>query len=158
MDKIKRWLCKDFLFEECDKAFKDGIENERTENLGLIKRGEQARLHSIDEEVNKKINALLSVVDYNSIVSLDKRTGMVYIGGKRVDEGRLLNLKSEAEFILNSDIWKLVYETPKELAQRQMFVSSESLDDMKKGKSILYTLSTQKNILDTFKNVVAKNS
>lgn len=109
-----------------------------------------------DELSLKKLNDLLSVVDQNKIVSYDARTKQVYIGGELADQPRLLSLRAEAEYIAVSDIWTLLYETPKELAQRAMFVSGESLDDMKKGKSMLYTLDTQKKLLDTFKNYTPK--
>jgi hypothetical protein len=102
-----------------------------------------------ETEVAKRMNDMLSPVDLNAIIKLDKAKGIVLIGDETVDPVRLSNLRSEAEFLLNSEIWKLLYETPKELAQRAMFVDSQSLDDMKKGKSILYTLSTQKKIIDT---------
>lgn len=114
----------------------------------------------IDVRANKladeKLAALLSVVDPKAIVSIDKQKGIIYIGGLHPDSGRLQNLKSEAEFILNSDIWHLLSETPKELAQRSMFVSGETLADMQKGKSMLFTLSAQKNILETFKSYKPK--
>lgn len=110
----------------------------------------------IDELANEKLAALLTVIDPRKIVTIDKPRGIVYIGGVRVDVGRMANLKAEAEFFLASDLWSLLYETPKELAQRAMFVSGESLVDMQKGKSMLYTLSTQKNILDTFKSYIPK--
>lgn len=102
------------------------------------------------------LNDLLSNVDLTKIVSLDKVRGIVYIGGKQTEKGRLMNLKAEAEFIMQSDLWKLLQETPRELAQRAMFVDSESLDDLKKGKSILYTLSTQQKIVDTLMSFVIK--
>lgn len=98
-------------------------------------------------KANKLVNDLLSPVDLTRIITLNKTQGLIYIGGEKADDLRLQNLKAEAEFLLKSDIWKLLCETPKELAERQMFVASESLDDLKKGKSMLYLLSTQKNIL-----------
>ena len=109
-----------------------------------------------EELAKRKLSELLSPVDLRKIVTLDKEKGIVYIGGERAEAGRLSNLKAEAEFFLQSDLWTLLYENPKELASRTMFVSGETLADMQKGKSILYTLSTQKNIIDTFKSYVEK--
>jgi hypothetical protein len=100
---------------------------------------------TIAEELNK----LLSVVDNRLIITFSPDEKAVYVGGKKVEEGQLLALKAEAEYILNSDLWKIIFETPKELAMRAMFVAGESLDDMKKGRAMLYTLDTQKLILET---------
>ncbi len=131
------------------KAFKDArADLDETNVYDIDKKAEELS--------NSKINSLLSVVDVNKIVTLDKTRGIVYIGGSKVDEGRLSNLKAEAEFFLESDLWHLIYETPKELAQRSMFVNGETLADMAKGKSMLYTLSTQNNIVQTFKGYVPK--
>ncbi len=109
-----------------------------------------------EELATKKLNDLLSNVDLKSIVKLDKTHGIMYIGDERADPARLQNLKQEADALVQFDIWKLLMETPKELAQRQIFVSSESLDDLKKGKSILYTLSVQKNLIDTLRGYTQK--
>lgn len=101
-----------------------------------------------EELANKKLLAMLSIVDMNSIVTLDAKNGFLYIGGEKTDDAKLANLRSEAEFLMESDIWKLLQETPKELAHKALFITSESLDDLKKGKSMLYTLSAQQNIIN----------
>lgn len=109
------------------------------------------------EELSKtKLASLLSVVDPKKIVTLDKQRGIVFIGGERVDEGRLANLKSEAEFLSESELWQLIYQTTKELAQKAMFVSGEGLDDLKKGRSILFTLESQRNVVELFKGYQKK--
>src|SRR3990167_4581291 len=109
----------------------------------------------VDLFVKRELNSLLSNVDLTKIIAKDPR-GLILIGGEHATNGRLTNLKAEAEFLLQTELWSLLYETPKELAQRAMFITSESLDDIKKGKSILYTLSIQKNILDLLKAYVPK--
>lgn len=110
----------------------------------------------VQELADKKLNILLSIVDYTKVVTMDKQHGLVFIGGNKVAPETLANLKSEAEFILHSDIWQLLYESPKALAEKSMFVNGESLDDLKKGRSVLYGLSQQKNILDLFKGYEVK--
>ena len=52
---------------------------------------------------------------------------------------------------MESDLWKLMSETPKAEAHLSMFVRGESLDDMKKGKAMLFTISQQQNIVNTFR-------
>ena len=143
--KFVKDALKDAEAKAFPKAQKDILETVRDD---LDKQAEELS--------KKKLNDLLSVVDINKIVSLDKARGIVFIGGVKVEDTRLSNLKAEAEFFLESDLWHLIYETPKELAQRSMFVAGETLADMAKGKSMLYTLSTQKNIVETFKGYVGK--
>lgn len=107
------------------------------------------------EIAKQKLGDLLSPVDLQKIVTLDKTNKICYIGAERADEGRLANLKAEAEFLTKSDLWGLLHETPKELAQRAMFVEG-GLENLQKGRSILYTLSTQQNIIEVFRSFQAK--
>lgn len=107
------------------------------------------------EELSKeKLAKLLSVVDERMIITFESRLKAVYIGGVKVDDaGRLQNLKSEAEMLLSTDLWKVIYETPKKLAEKAMFVDDGKLENqLIKGRAILYTLDTQKRILDTLKS------
>ncbi len=105
-----------------------------------------------EELAKEKLMAMLSIVDERSIVTFNEQQKAVFIGGVRCEPNQLASLKAEAIYFLNSDLWKLVHETPKELAMRAMFVSGDSIESMAKGRSILYTLATQKRILDTFKS------
>lgn len=104
-----------------------------------------------ENDLSQRLNDLLSNVDLHKIVTFDKTNRLIYIGGKQVEPGRLASLKAEAESLIQMEIWALLQETPKELAMRSMFIEGDSLENMKKGRSILYTLSTQKNIIDVLK-------
>jgi len=112
--------------------------------------------NDVDELVKQKLHALLTPVNMPFIVSLDKVRGIVYIGGEKTDDVRLKNLKAEAEFFLASDLWKILNETAKMLAQKSMFEMGESLDDMKKGRSLLYLLDSQNKAIEIFKNYLPK--
>ena len=99
-----------------------------------------------------ELNKLLSVVDEKLIVTANK--GVIYIGGERADAARLGNLKAEAQFFEESELWKIINQTIRELSQRAMFVNGDSLEFLQKGRSMLYLLDTQKRIVDTFKTFV----
>jgi len=107
-----------------------------------------------------KIETLLGVIDPKLIVS--EKNGIIYIGGERADASRLANLKSEAEFLLQSDIWKILnasvqYETQRVMFSGMITKSKDKLpEDLLKGGAILYMLSIQNSILGTFKSVVHK--
>lgn len=111
-----------------------------------------------NEIAEKKLGALLSVVDEQHVVKYDKSGRLIYIGETLADEARLGNLRAEAQQVLESEVWKIIYETPKSLAEKAMFVAGESIDDMKKGRAILYTLATQKRILGVFKSYAPKST
>lgn len=108
---------------------------------------------SLDELAKDNLSNLLSVVDYKKVISIDKTTGLIYIGGQTVEDSYLKNLKAEAEALLVSDLWKVLYESPKALAEKAMFVDGKTMDDLVKGRAMLYTLDTLKNILTTLSQV-----
>ncbi len=101
----------------------------------------------VKEEARKLVESLLTGIDEKSVLTVDENRGLIFIGGEQIDDARMLNLKSEAEFLLKSDVWKVIHETVKHIAQKTVFVDSQSLADLQKGKSVLYTLSTQSNLL-----------
>ncbi len=102
----------------------------------------------VEERLKAKMAELLTIVDERHIITFSEKSRSVYLGGVKAEDGQLKNLKSEAEFLRTSALWHILNETPKELAQKAMFVAGESLTDMQKGRTILYTLSTQNRILD----------
>ena len=152
---IKMKKPKTIKFTEADKeALYRKAFNDARQDL------EETRKDDIEERAEEisaeKLTKMLSVVDPNSIVTFDSNHGLIFIGGKKADDVVLSNLKSEADFLMSSSLWKLLCNTPRELAQRFMFVSAETLDDIRNGKSMLYTLSTQQKIIDTFRSYIPR--
>lgn len=143
---IKKWILnrkfvKDALLQAEIKAFPKA----QTDIIETMADDLEQRA---SELADKKLGDLLSPIDFKQIVTLNKQQGILFIGGEQVDKGEIANLRSEAEFLLASSIWKLLQESPKDLAYKAMFVAGETLVDMQKGRSMLYTLQAQKNILD----------
>lgn len=106
--------------------------------------------------LQKELEKLLSIIDEKMVARFDAKTGAVFIGGERADQARLANLKSEAEFLIQTDLWKILNHSIRQLAEQAMFVSGESLDDMKKGRSILFMLDSQKRMVELFKSFVLR--
>lgn len=136
MNKFKQWLLNKERAKIFAMAQKDILETMADD---LDKRAE--------ELAKDKITKIFSVFDPQKIVTLDEKRGLLFIGGEKVDESMLNNLKSEAEVLLKMDIWQLIQETPKKLAHKAMFIDGDNLDSMKKGRTMLYTLDSQKNIV-----------
>lgn len=165
MNRIQQWILNKKFFNDYVKGL---VQREReTNNRALYIKAfsdaqkdlEETNIYNTETKAKamaeQMLNDMLSNVDLNSIVTADKQ-GLVYIGGVKADQGQLANLKSEVEMLETTFLWKLLQETPKELAQRGMFVSGETLADMQKGKTILYVLSVQKNIVNIFKSYKGK--
>ena len=129
------------------------VEKARAEAFKLA---HQDFMSTMDEEIDrraeilseKKLANLLSVVDWSQVLSKDSRTGVYYLATEPIDNASLANLKSEANLIADTELWKILIETPKALAHKAMFIAGESIDDMKKGRAILHTLSSQETVID----------
>lgn len=146
-EEVKRQL--DIVFEKAKVAGSmDAFKKAHADVLETFKDDAE---EAAEEIARVKLNSMLSVVDEKAIISVDKR-GLIYIGGELAPDERLSALKSEAEFFIQSELWKVVCETPRKLAEREMFVSGDSIDAMKKGRAMLYLLSQQENIIKTLKS------
>lgn len=99
-----------------------------------------------------KLEALLTNIHEEDVIAT--KGNVLYLGGKPVDPQRLANLKAEAEFFTNSDLWKVLNETPKELAHRAMFVEDGKLENqLLKGRAILFMLGTQNKVIKTISDL-----
>lgn len=143
---------------ENEKYLKFQLDKERADIM--IAAQKDLRLTMIDdtearakEIANEKLAAMLSIFDPKHIVTFSERTRQVYIGGEIADAARLGNLKAEAQMITDTNLWQILHETPKKLAQKALF---EDDGDSKvvhtKGRAMLYLLSTQENIMSVFLN------
>lgn len=148
---MKNWIIniffKDFKAEWIKVASIDAFKKAREDVEATFEGDVEARAKELSDDM---ISSLLTPIDWRRVVTLNKQQGIVYINGERADDKRLQNLKNEAQMLVTFDLWGLLYETPKALAEKAMFVSGESLDDMKKGRAMLFTLSSQKEIINLF--------
>lgn len=151
---MKTWLLKTVLFKWAYRQ--GGIDSFSLAQKDIL----ETMRDDLDKQAQgiaqKKLEQLLSVIDENQVVRLDERRGIMSIGSERPTEGQLVGLKAEAEILIKSDIWKVLYNTPKAQAQKAMFIDGDNIDSMKKGRSILYMLDVQNRILNIFANYEPK--
>lgn len=110
----------------------------------------------IQAEVDKRLVEMLGSVDYKKVVTFNKEIGAIYIGKDRADDSRIANLKSEAEFLMQSDLWRLLSESVRHLAYEMMFVKSQSLNDLLAGKMLLFNLDSQQKTIDLLRSYQKK--
>lgn len=147
---MKQWLLKTKLFAWAYQQ--GGIDAFQAAHQDIWSTMKDDVEKMADVRADRKLESILTAVDERMIVKLDAAKGIIFIGDERPEESRLNNLKAEAEFLMGSDIWKILYESPKALAQKTIFMSGENLDDVKKGRAVLYLLDTQQRIIDLFRN------
>lgn len=103
------------------------------------------------ELLYKKFNTVdISKVFYTN--QLADGTFDVKLGGKKMRESELANLRSEASIIQQSQLWKIMVETLKNTAHQHLFTQMKTLDDSYWGKALLYAVSIQETMLKGLEN------
>lgn len=154
---MKAWILKKFFSNEMDLNRDAKIREAFVLAHKDIMETMQDDIDKQAEELAKqKLNDLLVSVDLNSIVRLTKN-GILSIGPEKATEEQLLVLKAEAEYLAQSNLWRIIYHTPNELANKAMFADDGTLDNLLlKGRAILFTLATQLNIVEIFRGYEKK--
>lgn len=149
-EKVVKWLSTWPVFKQIYRQ--GGVDSFYLAHQDIMKTMKDDIEKMADSRLHEKLVKLLTVVDERAVVTFNQKAGAIFIGGERADAARLQALKAESEYFLASDLWKILSESPKQLAYKAMFLAGESLDDLKKGRAILYTLDTQDKILRTFES------
>jgi hypothetical protein len=110
----------------------------------------------LDKKANiladQKLKGLLYLSELPDIIRIKGK--QVFINGELVDDARVAAIKADAEFFAVSDLWKILNDSVSEEAKRIMFVLGDNApEQLKTGRTILYTLSTQKNAVDAIKKL-----
>lgn len=96
---------------------------------------------------NRLIKYLFNAVIVEDIISC-RSNKTVFINGKKISEGELNKLRSEANQIRDMRLYKLLYSTMIDKAQKNIFENSRTIDDIFAGKMMIMSLDTQKKIID----------
>lgn len=101
---------------------------------------------SLEKTKNELLKELFCAIVPDDIITVDK-IGVIKIDGEALSEGESRALYEEAKFFIESRIYKIIINTPKAQAMEIMYNKSETFDDMRNGKMMLYNLSLQENIV-----------
>ena len=95
---------------------------------------------------------LLPTVEANYVLKFDK-LGNVFLGDMKLTKPEMMMLKREAEILDDILIWKYIVNTLNDKVSKRVFQSSQTLEDLVIGKSILWTLNLQQEIKDKLKSI-----
>lgn len=143
-----------FIAEILDDAYRrGGIDSFPLAQKDILETMRDDLDKQADLLAEEKLAKLLSPVDPNKILTFNDKTKQIYIGGVLSEDVQLKNLKSEADALASFALWDLLHNSIKSLAEKALFIEGDNLDTMKKGRTMLFTLSTQKKILDTLRSI-----
>lgn len=93
---------------------------------------------------------LLPVVDTKELIVFTKN-GKIFVGGEELTQGEINNLKSEARVIEQMRLWSIIVNKLNEKAQSKVYEESVDITDLLFGKTVLYVLNVQKQIINKLK-------
>lgn len=100
-----------------------------------------------ETEKNKLLKEYFCAVVPEDVIIFDK-IGQIWINGQKQTVGEISSLYEEAKFFKESRLYKILINHLKVMAMEVMYNKSESYDDMRNGKMMLYNLSVQQNIVN----------
>ena len=109
--------------------------------MGLLKRMKKKILTNIFNEI-----------DIDDVITISKN-GIVYINGDQITDGEKQALRTEAHYLEQSRLWKILTDTISDHAEKRMFINSTKWEDVISGKMALYNVSVMKNIIKLLKNI-----
>ena len=98
-------------------------------------------------------NVLLSVTS-DMIMTYDANKKVAFINGTPVSSKDMRQLKDEAKYFMKSKLYNVLMTSPADNARKVMNEKAISFDDMRHGKIMLHTLSTQNSILDVIDEAI----
>lgn len=90
--------------------------------------------------LNILLSKLFNAVNESDVLDYNHKKKTMVIGGRPVTVKHLEGLKSDARTILELELWKQLTKDMKYIANKKMYISSTSANDMIFGKAVLYTL------------------
>lgn len=94
---------------------------------------------------------LLPIVDEKELIAFSKN-GKVFIDNRELNPAELNNLRSEADIINEMRIWEIIVNKLNEKTQEKIYKEAVDVPDLIVGKTILYVLNFQKELINKLKH------
>lgn len=163
MEALKKWVLSwHFVQDEAENMFRAWKDSER---VNIFAAAQKDILETMRDDIENKVKSRLDeklkeMLSLSKMPDIIKMKGnQVLINGEPIDESRLSNLRSEAEIFASADLWKVLVDSVSEKAKETMFTLGEdSQKQLDTGRTILYTLSSQKNAIETLRKLSTTTS
>lgn len=144
IDNLKRWFYKSFV----QKYFIEAIQEARDKGLRYAKTDRDEEVSRLKSQMNEfHRNWYLSSED---VVSVDKSGTIILLGGEKITEAELKNLRAEVKTLKNFRIWKIFQETLRQKAIEKAVLNSTDREQTLAGKMMIHDIGVMKSIVALF--------
>lgn len=95
----------------------------------------------------------MNPVVFQDILWIDKKTGKWYHASRELQKAEINNLKSEAQLIVSTSLWKILVNEGKLRAQTRAFIDADSghnehdLTELRKAQEFLKAITLFENFI-----------
>lgn len=102
------------------------------------------------------LSEMTGAIDPNKVFYVGSNTAgeIIYkLAGKKLTPVQSSLLRNEAQMISKMQLWKIMTETLRNTARLKMFEKSETFDDMRWGKAMLYNVDVMETIVNKLQEI-----
>ena len=107
--------------------------------------------------LNLLIKKAYRLVGYNEVIQVST-AGKLFMGGSELSEGVVQNIVHDAKYFQKSELWKIISNQIRDIANKNTMTNGTSLDDLLVGKTTLHTVGMIENTITKLAQVEVKKA
>jgi len=97
------------------------------------------------------------LVGDNEVIQVST-AGKLFMGGSELSEGVVQNIVHDAKYFQKSELWKIISNQIRDIANKNTMTNGTSLDDLLVGKTTLHTVGMIENTITKLAQVEVKKA
>ena len=107
--------------------------------------------------LNLLITKAYRLVGDNEVIQVST-AGKLFMGGSELSEGVVQNIVHDAKYFQKSELWKIISNQIRDIANKNTMTNGTSLDDLLVGKTTLHTVGMIENTITKLAQVEVKKA
>ena len=107
--------------------------------------------------LNLLIKKAYRLVGDNEVIQVST-AGKLFMGGSELSEGVVQNIVHDAKYFQKSELWKIISNQIRDIANKNTMTNGTSLDDLLVGKTTLHTVGMIENTITKLAQVEVKKA
>lgn len=163
VDRFKAWILKhlsdeitDTKAESFTQGFTQGYEKGRNEG----KERTEERYRFERSMLERESIPLEYQIDLRDVLDTRKDAQGIwrlFIGGQEIGDSELVELKSQATFLVNTRLWRIMQETVKQKAIEKAVLQSKNWEEALAGKMLLHDVGLRKTMIEAIEKSEARH-